>query len=64
MFTTSRSKTEPDITNILVGHSNEILVLSNIATLFPVYGFPTAFSTAFACYYIDPPTNTITIFTP
>ena len=39
---------------------NVILVLSFIAILFPDYSFPTAFSTAFVYYYIDPQTNTIT----
>ena len=47
---------------------NVILVLSYKATLFPVYSFPTrqpffpvySFPTAFARYYIDPQTNTIT----
>ena len=43
-------------------HANVILVLSYMATLFPVYIFPTAFSTAFTHYYTDPQTNTITSF--
>ena len=33
-----------------------------MATLFTVYSFPKAFSTAFARYYIEAQTNTITPF--
>ena len=59
------AKYQRDI-RLLFGHhlngTNVILVLSYMATLFPASKLYYSFSKAFACYYIDPQTNTITPF--